>query len=65
MLGALTYHWIITQSRLREIEVKIVMLEEKLQHVEKIDDRIYEKLESISEQINEIKISLNNKQDKL
>lgn len=64
MLGALTYHWIKTQTKLKELELRIAMLGQRLTSVEKIDDKILEKLDALSEQINSLKIDIIQKQDK-
>lgn len=65
MLGGLIWHWIETQKKLRELDIRLVSLEQRLNSVEKIDDKIMDKLDAISEQINELRIELNNKQDRL
>lgn len=63
--GGLIWHWIETQKKLRELDIRLVSLEQRLNSVEKIDDKIMDKLDAISEQINELKIDLSNKQDRL
>lgn len=64
-VAAILYHWYATMSKLKELEIRLVALEQRLNAVEKVDDKIMEKLEAISNQINELRIDLNNKQDKL
>lgn len=64
-LGAIVLHWTRTQVSLRALEVKIAMIENSIQQMQKEDDKIMAKLDSISDQINELRIELNNKQDRL
>lgn len=64
LVGGLVSVWVKTQTKLRELDIKIVGIENKIAAVEKQDDKIMEKLEHISEQLNQLKIDLNNKQDR-
>lgn len=52
------------QVKLRELDMKMLLLETRINSVEKTDEKILDKLDEISEQINDLKIQLNNKQDK-
>lgn len=64
-VAAILYHWYATMSKLKELEIRLVALEQRLNAVEKVDDKIMAKLEAISEQINDLRIDLNNKVDKI
>ena len=65
VLGGLAGVWNRVQVKLRELDMKLLLLETRINSVEKIDEKILDKLDQISEQINDLKIELNNKQDKL
>ena len=45
-------------------DVRISALEIRMQNKEKVDDQISSKLDKLQETINEVKISLQNKEDK-
>ena len=62
--GALIGVWVRLQTKLKELDMRMAAMEQNISHVEKQDDKIMDKLEHISEQIHEVKIQLNNKQDR-
>lgn len=63
-LGGLAALWIKYQIKMKELEMRIISIEQKMQIVEKQDDKILEKLDHISEQITGIKIEMQNKEDR-
>ena len=64
VLGGLAGVWNRVQVKLRELDMKLLLLETRINSVEKIDEKILDKLDQISEQLSDLKIELNNKQDK-
>ena len=62
--GAIIAVWVKVQTKLKELDMRMKALEESLKHVEIQDDRIMNKLEEISSQIFDVRLQLNNKQDR-
>lgn len=65
IVGGFLIHWIRTQTKLKELDVRLAQLEYRLNSVEKIDEKIWDKLTQISDSISELKIEINNKQNKI
>lgn len=65
IVGGFLGVWIRTQMKLKELDLRLATLEFRLNSVEKIDEKIWDKLTDISDAINELKIEINNKQNKL
>ena len=63
--GGLVGIWVKTQTKLKELEMRMIAIEADVAHEEKQNEKILDKLDSISNQINEIKIELQNKQDRI
>lgn len=63
--GALIGIYTKMVTKQKEQDMKIVALESKLASAERHDDRIMDKLDEITDGITELKIQLNNKQDRL
>ena len=63
--GGIIGIYVRMQTKLKELDIRLLSLESKIAHVERQDEKIMDKLDSISEQINEIKIQLQNKQDRI
>jgi hypothetical protein len=57
VIGFVIHFYTKTQTRLREIEIR-------LNAVEKIDDAIMRKLDDIYDEITELKIAIHNKKDR-
>lgn len=57
ILGALLMFWKTTDVRISALEIR-------MQNKEKVDDQISSKLDKLQETINEVKIALQNKEDK-
>lgn len=62
--GALITAYVRLQMKIKEIEMNILAINEKLKSVEKQDDKIMEKLDKIFGEINEIKLQMQLKVDK-
>lgn len=62
--GALITLWVRLQTKLKELDMRMAAMERDLKHVESQDDRIMDKLEEISAQVQDVKIQLVNKQDR-
>lgn len=60
--GAISYAKLMT--KIKELEMKIVNMEGKLQVVDKQDDRIMTKLDTIMDKVSSIEVQLQNKQDR-
>lgn len=52
------------QTKLKELEIRMAQLEKSVEHNDKQDDLILQKLEDIKDQITELKVEMQNKQDK-
>lgn len=63
-LGGIVGVWISNQTKLKELEIRMLALEKNIRDVEKQDNKIMDKLETISDKINELKIELTNKVDR-
>lgn len=57
ILGAVLMFWKTTDVRISALEIR-------MENKEKVDDQISSKLDKLQESINEVKISLQNKEDK-
>lgn len=57
ILGAVLMFWKTTDVRISALEIR-------MENKEKIDDQISSKLDKLQETINEVKIALQNKEDK-
>ena len=57
ILGAVLMFWKTTDVRISALEIR-------MENKEKVDDQISNKLDRLQESINEVKISLQNKEDK-
>lgn len=57
ILGAVLMFWKTTDVRISALEIR-------MENKEKIDDQISSKLDRLQESINEVKIALQNKEDK-
>lgn len=57
ILGAVLMFWKTTDVRISALEIR-------MENKEKVDDQISLKLDKLQESINEVKISLQNKEDK-
>lgn len=66
--GAMVGIYVKLQIKMKEIEMKLIALEARVNHVELQDEKIMNKLDEMNESINEkltdIKIELQNKQNK-
>jgi hypothetical protein len=57
ILGAVLMFWKTTDVRISALEIR-------MENKEKVDDQISSKLDRLQESINEVKIALQNKEDK-
>lgn len=57
ILGAVLMFWKTTDVRISALEIR-------MENKEKVDDQISNKLDRLQESINEVKIALQNKEDK-
>jgi septal ring factor EnvC (AmiA/AmiB activator) len=62
--GAIVGIYVRMQTKLKELDMRMSAIEQEVAHTQKQDDKIMVKLDQISEQIFEVKIQLNNKQDR-
>lgn len=62
--GGIVGIYVKMQTKLKELDIRILNIESEITHAIKQDEKIMDKLESISNQINDIKIQLQNKQDR-
>jgi predicted nucleic acid-binding Zn-ribbon protein len=60
--GAVSYARLMT--KIKELDMKIIALEVRLQSVDKQDDKIMNKLDAISDKLNSIEVQLQNKEDR-
>lgn len=67
-IAALIGIYVKLQVKMKEFEMKLIALEARVVHVERQDEKIMEKLEEMNQSINdklmEIKLDLQNKQNK-
>lgn len=63
-LGALIGVYVKLQTKIKELDMKMIALEAKIISSEKQDDRIMDKLDEITDSLTELKIQINNKQDR-
>lgn len=64
MLGGLVGVWVNTQTKIKEIEIRMISLEKSIAHVESQDSRIEEKIDNIYAKLEKVMIALEKKQDK-
>lgn len=64
LLGIIVGLHVKNQTKMKELEMKIIAIENDISHSEKQDDKIMDKLDAIGEDITQIKIQLQNKADK-
>lgn len=57
IVGAMIMFW-------KNTDVRLTALEMRINAKEKTDETIFQKLDKLQESVNELKISINNKQDK-
>jgi len=62
--GALIGVWVRLQTKLKELDMRMAAMEQKDKHDDNQNEKVMKKLDHISEQIFEVKIQLNNKQDR-
>jgi hypothetical protein len=51
-------------AKIKELEMKIVNLEDKVKVIDKQDDKIMDKLDLVLSKVNSIEVQLQNKQDR-
>lgn len=64
IVGGIIALYVKIQTKLKELEIRMKQLEKSVEHNDKQDDLILEKLSDIKDDIAEIKIEMQNKQDK-
>ena len=64
MLGGIVGVWVNTQTKIKEIEIRMISLEKSIAHVESQDSRIEEKIDNIYAKLEKVMIALEKKQDK-
>jgi uncharacterized protein YoxC len=64
LTGALIGVWVRLQTKLKEIDMRMTAMEQEMKHADSQNDQVMKKLDRISEQIFEVKLQLNNKQDR-
>lgn len=64
LLGVVVGLHVKNQTKMKELEMKIIAIENDISHSEKQDEKIMTKLDAIGSDITDIKIQLQNKADK-
>ena len=64
LLGGIVAVWVNTQTKLKEIEMRVVAIEKMGEQAERIDERIEKKLDELQRDINKLFVMLQNKVDK-
>lgn len=64
LLGVIVGLHVKNQTKMKELEMKIIAIENDISHSEKQDEKIMTKLDAIGSDITDIKIQLQNKADK-
>lgn len=64
LVGGMIAGYVSLQIRIKELEMKIMSINERMANVEKQDDKIMEKLDKIFEEINALKVQMQLKADK-
>ena len=64
LLGGIVAVWVNTQTKLKEVEIKLISLEKQIDNSINQDNRIEEKLDTIFSKLEKIQIQLQNKQDR-
>ena len=64
LLGGIVAVWVNTQTKLKEIEMRVVAIEKMGEQAERIDERIEKKLDELQRDINKLFVMLQNKADK-
>jgi uncharacterized protein YoxC len=64
LTGALIGVWVRLQTKLKEIDMRMTAMEQEMKHADSQNEQVMKKLDRISEQIFEVKLQLNNKQDR-
>lgn len=64
LLGVVVGLHVKNQTKMKELEMKIIAIENDITHSEKQDEKIMNKLDAIGSDITDIKIQLQNKADK-
>ncbi len=62
--GTLVGVYVHIRTKLKELDMRLRMMEERIKLVEKQDDKILEKLDAMTEHIMNIKVELQNKLNK-
>lgn len=63
-LTAVLAGYVKLQTKIKELEMRIISMEHNFALREVRDEKVIEKLDSISEQISEVKVQLANKQNR-
>lgn len=64
LLGGIVAVWVNTQTKLKEVEIKLISLEKQVDNVQNQDNRIEEKLDTIFAKLEKIQIQMQNKADR-
>ena len=64
LLGGIVAVWVNTQTKLKEVEIKLISLEKQVDNVQNQDNRIEEKLDTIFAKLEKIQIQMQNKMDR-
>ena len=64
LLGGIVAVWVNTQTKLKEVEIKLMSLEKQLENSSLRDGTLEKKLDTIFSKLEKIQIQLQNKQDR-
>jgi len=64
LLGGIVAVWVNTQTKLKEVEIKLMSLEKQLENSSLRDGTLEKKLDIIFSKLEKIQIQLQNKQDR-
>ena len=64
LLGGIVAVWVNTQTKLKEVEIKLMSLEKQLENRSLRDGTLEKKLDTIFSKLEKIQIQLQNKQDR-
>jgi hypothetical protein len=64
LLGGIVAVWVNTQTKLKEVEIKLMSLEKQLENSTLRDGTLEKKLDTIFSKLEKIQIQLQNKQDR-
>ena len=64
LLGGILSLYIHLRTKLKELEMRVKMMEERVELAEKQDDKILQKLDTITDHITNIRVELQNKQSR-